>query len=310
MHLHSNAATTRTMRQRIQGAPGSLREIGRRFGVSATTVRRWRSRDSCEDRSSRPKQCRTAFEPETEPRLLDLRRRGLSLDEVFESLMDEMPRLCRCSLWRLFRRHGLARVRRNAPKTHSSFKPYAPGYVHIDSFCTPRFGSARYYGFVAVDRATRRTCVAVYPDKTQESGADFLERCIQEFEFRIVKVLTDNGSEFTNRTYKGGRAKREHAFERLCQSQGIEHRRTRPRTPKTNGLAERQVAIVKNATTRAKTYISPEAMKADLLEWNHKSNRKRQRRLAYKTPLQVSQEWYHSHKTLFTREPIPKGPGA
>jgi transposase InsO family protein len=237
--------------------------------------------------------------------LIELRRQGLSLDEVFESVMDSMPSLSRASLWRLFKRHGLGRLARPERASHGQFKSYPPGYLHIDSFYTPRFGSSRYYAYVAVDRATRRTHVAVYDGRTARAGADFLRGCIQAFEFRIVKVLTDNGTEFTNKTYnRNGKAKKLHAFDLVCKEHGIQHRLTKPRTPKTNGLAERQVAIVKNATTRVKTYLSPEAMEEDILNWNARNNKRRQRRIRYKSPLQLSEQWYNSDPTLFSRPPV------
>jgi transposase InsO family protein len=303
MHLHSNATTTHVTRRLIQQATGSIANIARLYGVSWTTAKRWHFRQDVEDRSSRPKTLHTAIPEPIQELLLELRRRSMSLDEVFESVMDEHPCLGRSSLWRLFRRHGMGRLKKPTRQAHSTFKPYPPGYVHIDSFNTPRFGSTRYYGFVAIDRATRRTHVAVYSDKTQASGADFLRQCVRAFEFRIKKVLTDNGSEFTNRAYKGGRARRVHEFDQVCRLEGIEHRFTKPRTPKTNGLAERQVQIIKNATTRKNTYLSPEVMKQDIRHWDQRNNAKRQRRLAYKTPIQVSQEWYDIDEQLFRRKP-------
>jgi transposase InsO family protein len=288
-----------------------LRSIAREFRVSVPTVKRWRLRDSVEDRSSRPHRISTAIEEPLEAGLLELRRRELSLDEVFEAVMDEHPRLSRVSVWRLFRRNGLGRLKRPVRPSSGRFKVYAPGYVHIDSFNTPRFGSTRYYGFVAIDRATRRTHVAMYPCKGQKSGADFLRQCLQVFEFRIQRVLTDNGAEFTNRCYNHflhGPAKRVHGFDKVCKAEGIEHRLTKPRTPKTNGLAERQVQIIKNATTRKSTYVSPKAMEEDLSDWNERNNRKRQRRLDYKSPLQVSKRWYDLEEQLFKREPAASPP--
>jgi transposase InsO family protein len=307
MRIHSNATTTPATRRLIQEASGSIAEISRRFHVSWQTVKRWRGRDEVEDRSSRPKRIKSAFDEATQAVLVEQRKLDMSLDEVFEANMDQMPKLSRSSLWRLFRRHGLGRLKKVRDKAHSKFKPYPPGYVHIDSFYTPRFGSTRYYGFVAIDRASRRTCVAVYDSRSQKSGADFLRKCIEGFEFNIRRVLTDNGTEFTNKTYnRNGKAKVVHAFDKVCKEHQIEHRLTKPRTPKTNGMAERQVAIVKNATVRARTYISPEAMEQDIAAWNDKNNARRQRRISYKSPLQVCQEWYDLNAELFKREPMPK----
>jgi transposase InsO family protein len=58
---------------------------------------------------------------------------------------------------------------------------------------------------------------------------------------KIKTLLPDNGKEFTDRWF-GKRAKDgsgEHEFDTLCHALGIEHRLTKPRTPKTNGMVER-----------------------------------------------------------------------
>lgn len=299
MHLHSNACAGPLLRRKLQLAQGTYREIARRYGVSLSTVHRWRTRDSIHDRSSRPRSFRTAYSRADEAMLLELRKRGLSLDEVFESAMDEVSGLTRSSLYRLFKRNRLnsrPKPKREAPKT---FKTYAPGYVHIDQFTLPQMGGVKRYCFVGIDRATRRTVVQVSVNKSAEAGAAFLLKCTQEFEFNIACVLTDNGSEFTNRCYKGGKAKNEHPFDRICRLKGIRHKLTRPYTPKTNGLVERQNAIVKNGTIRSKTYLNAEAMSQDILDWNERYNHRRQRRIGYKTSCQVTREWCRIRPDLF-----------
>ena len=58
---------------------------------------------------------------------------------------------------------------------------------------------------------------------------------------RIVKILTDNGKEFTDRLF----ASRErapsgaHEFDLLCAELGLEHRLTPPKSPQKNGMVER-----------------------------------------------------------------------
>ena len=95
--------------------------------------------------------------------------------------------------------------------------------------------------FVAIDRATRWVFVAIKASKTAASARSFLRALHQACPVRITRLLTDNGKEFTDRLF----ASRErqpsgnHEFDRLCQALGIEHRLTRPRTPKTNGMVER-----------------------------------------------------------------------
>jgi transposase InsO family protein len=94
---------------------------------------------------------------------------------------------------------------------------------------------------VAIDRATRWVFVAVKKDKTAASARSFLKTLHKACPLKITKLLTDNGKEFTDRLF----ASRErqpggnHEFDPLCQTLGIERRLNKPRTPKTNGIAER-----------------------------------------------------------------------
>ena len=57
---------------------------------------------------------------------------------------------------------------------------------------------------------------------------------------KIEKVLTDNGSQFTDRfTRKDKAPSGKHAFDRECALLGIEHRLIKPRHPQTHGMVER-----------------------------------------------------------------------
>ncbi|MEA3221064.1 MAG: IS481 family transposase ISAisp3 [Immundisolibacter sp.] len=98
--------------------------------------------------------------------------------------------------------------------------------------------------FVAIDRATRWVYVALKPDKSARGARAFLNalaKVAKAAPFRIHTLLTDDGTEFTDRLF-GSRARAPtgtHEFDRLCQALGIEHRLTRPRRPQTNGMVER-----------------------------------------------------------------------
>jgi len=58
--------------------------------------------------------------------------------------------------------------------------------------------------------------------------------------FQILAILTDNGKEFTERLLcsRCRQPTGEHEFDQLCQSLGIEHRLTKPKTPQTNSMVE------------------------------------------------------------------------
>jgi len=84
---------------------------------------------------------------------------------------------------------------------------------------------------VAVDDHTRIAYCEVLAGQGAEASCAFLERAVAwfvaEHAIRIERVLTDNGHAY-----------RSHAWRALCTRMGIERRRTRPYTPRTNGKAE------------------------------------------------------------------------
>ena len=56
----------------------------------------------------------------------------------------------------------------------------------------------------------------------------------------VSAVLTDNGREFCAEATEGGRGKEgQHPYELFLALSDIEHRRTKVRSPKTNGFVER-----------------------------------------------------------------------
>jgi transposase InsO family protein len=113
--------------------------------------------------------------------------------------------------------------------------------VHIDIKYLPQMPdeSARRYLFVAIDRATRWVWFRLYPDQSEKSSTDFLRRLQRVAPIKIQTVLTDNGSQFTDRfTKKNKQVSGQHAFDQACATHGIDHRLAPPRHPQTNGMVE------------------------------------------------------------------------
>lgn len=83
--------------------------------------------------------------------------------------------------------------------------------------------------------------VQLKSNKTEASAQAFLKALHKACPIRINKLLTDNGKEFTDRLFasKEREPSGNHEFDQLCRELGIEHRLTKPRTPRTNGMVER-----------------------------------------------------------------------
>ena len=128
-----------------------------------------------------------------------------------------------------------------APK--KTFKDYVPGYLHIDLKELPQMPdeNRKSYLCVAIDRASRWVYFEILPDKTAKGTHDFLNLPARVCPFKIERILTDTGKEFTDRfTAQGEREPTgSHPFDQACKALGAEHRLIPPRHPQTNGMVER-----------------------------------------------------------------------
>jgi len=314
MQTHSNATTNQNQRRLIQSSAQSYSLLVQRFMVSKSTVCRWKQRRTVEDRSCRPHKIVYALTSEEEALVLSLRGKHLSLDEVLDAAQVVLPHVRRASVHRLFVRHGVQRLPKKQQEPEAgqtgAFKEYGPGYLHIDFFHLPKLDNVKRYCFVAVDRATRLVYLAAYEQKSKETATEFLRKCLDFYPFRIEKILTDNGREFTLEGFKNrwgvvkDKTKDDHPFGQLCLAEGIEHRRTRPYTPKTNGMVERMNGLIKENTTKKHSYQTTEEMLASLKAWFVRYNFcRKNRQIGRITPYEAALRWYDKEPGRFIRKP-------
>jgi transposase InsO family protein len=307
--LHANATTTPKVRAEIQASLDPVAVLAQRYGVSETTIRRWRGRTSPQDRSHRRHNLGQATTPVEEEIIAELRRLGrLSLDDITEVMNRCInPRLSRGSVWTALRRAGLSGRLRAAggdPGTEGPM-PFdvAPfGYVHVDLRYLAKLDGRGEYVFVAIERVTRFAWIEILPDRSADRVAATMARFLAAFGHPVHTVLTDNGSEFTDRfggdvRVRQARPSGRHVFDRLCAAHGIEHRLTRPCTPKTNGMVERFNRRLGEAISaqmqarhdphRRATFASHAEREAFLIAFVDAYNRTRLRCINYKTPREL-----------------------
>jgi transposase len=303
--LHANATTTPKTRAMIQASTEPKAALARRLGVSETTVRRWRNRDTVEDRSHVRRNLGQATTSEDEAIIAELRTRaGLSLDDITEVMQRCVhPGLSRGSVHAALRRAGISgrAARRNAAVQPFEDAPF--GFVHVDLKYLAKLKGRGEYVFVAIERATRFIHVEVLPDRAIDTVAASWERFLDAFGHPVHTVLTDNGAEFTDRFRTGSRegsaAKPtgRHPFDRICAARGVKHRCTKPYTPQTNGMVERfnrRLGEALGALPQARDnsrhrtrFKSHEERKVFILNFVQNYNRTRLRRLGYQAPSQV-----------------------
>jgi hypothetical protein len=145
----------------------------------------------------------------------------------------------RSGLNRCLRRHGVSRLADLIPREDAEtapikgFKDDAPGCVHVDVKYLPQMPDedARQYLFAAIDRATRWVYVEILPAKCAANAAGFLERLLEAAPFKITRLLTHNGKEFTDRLEATGQREPtgNHPFDQVCAENAIDHRPIKPR---------------------------------------------------------------------------------
>ena len=130
---------------------------------------------------------------------------------------------------------------------------------------------------MAIDRCSRWVHLAVKDDERPGSAIAFLKEAIRAFPFKVTHVLTDRGSCFTA-----------DGFEEACRKLKVEHRKTKPYTPQTNGLVERFNGRVQREVLGITIY-SHRDLETLLKGFNQAYNRRRQRVLKGASPEQVVQ---------------------
>jgi transposase len=110
--LHGSARTTEAVRRTIQLRQESVRALAKRYGVSPTTIQKWRKRSTTTDARMGPKEpLSTVLTPEEEAIIVAFRRHTLlPLDDCLYALQPSIPRLTRSSLHRCLERHGISRL--------------------------------------------------------------------------------------------------------------------------------------------------------------------------------------------------------
>jgi transposase InsO family protein len=287
LSIHPQARTTPAVRIEIARSAEPSGVLAKRFGVSTETIRKWRKRgaEDCQDRSSRPHKLPWKATEEERAIVCALRRStGFLIDDLTFIVTHFLPHLNRDAVYRILKAEGLGRL----PPAHQrkresgTFKVYDLGFVHMDIKHLPKLQTAdgesrKRYLYVAIDRCSRWVHLAVKDDELTGSAVTFLKEAISAFPFKVTHVLTDRGSCFTA-----------DGFEEACRKLKVEHRKTKPYTPQTNGLAERFNGRVQREVLGI-TILSHRDLETLLKGFNQAYNRRRQRVLKGASPEQVVQ---------------------
>ena len=314
--LHGSARTTPRVRAELQTSKEKSGALARLYGLSRTTVVKWRGRSTTADARMGPRDPRsTVLTSVEEAMIVEFRRRTLlPLDDVLGCLKDSIPNLTRSSLHRCLVRHGISRLPESEVKTskRGRFAETTIGYVHID-ICELRLAEGKLNMFLAIDRVSKFVYVEFYENAGKVNGAAFLRNVVKAFPYKIHTVLTDNGMAFADlpKNREGPTAKWfGHIFDHVCRENGIEHKLTKPYHPWTNGQAERMNRTIKEATVKVFHYPNLESLKAHVLAFVAAYNfAKHLKALRWQTPFEAICKAWTKDPSAFNINPRHLIPG-
>jgi len=310
---HSQSKTNVHSRSEINKSTASNNSLSIQYNVSTKTISKWKSRTSFKDKSSRPHTITYSLSVKEQELVTFIRTTTWwALDDIVEMVYPTNPMSYRSAVYRVFVKNKINTVPEKEKEKALKFKEYEPGYLHMDVTYLPKLSGVKYYLFVAIDRATRSLYHKVYDAKTADNAEAFMLECINHFPMGITHVLTDNGLEFTNRFIKsktGAYCAKPSKLDVICAEKNIEHRLTKPATPKTNGMVERVNGTIKNDTIKKNTYNNVEQMNDDLMRFLVYYNLYRRhggvrKELKVKTPFDAIEKWYGIKPELFKQTPL------
>jgi transposase-like protein len=254
------------------------------------------------DRSHVPNKLSISLSAIEEALVCELRTKlQLALDDITEVMRRCVnAKLSRSAIHRCLKRHGLGRRPQPDKPAIGVFEQATVGFIHVDLKHLPALQRRRSYAFVAIDRATRYVYLEIHPNRDGATAAGFLNRFLAHFPHRVHTILTDNGSEFTDRFAVDmknkplDRPSGRHPFDRICTHHEIDHRLTKPYRPQTNGLVERFNRRIVEAIGRQpkrgiahRLFVSHDDRDAFLRRFVNDYNRTRLKCLGYIAPLQA-----------------------
>jgi transposase InsO family protein len=266
--------------------------VAAEMGISRPTAYKWWRRwqagglDELVDRSSRPRSCPHQTAPAVESAIEELRRE-LKLGPARIAARLGVPA---STVHRVLVRLGINRLSwmdRPTGRVIRRIHTDHPGeLVHVDikklgripdgggwktrgRGYTGEFARARRVGFgyvhSAVDAHTRLAYSEVLNNEQGSTAAAFWNRAHQFFTdhgITVEAVLTDNGPCYLSRVW-------------AAELNHIEHRRTRPRRPQTNGKVERFNRTLLDEWAYVRPYESEAERVAALDDWLHLYNHHR-----------------------------------
>jgi transposase InsO family protein len=277
----------------------TIGEVAAAFRVDRKTVRKWVRRYSqtgvagLVDASSRPRRSPWQIARGTTQRVVTLRRRRWTMEQIARELG-----VSRATVSRVLARAGLSRLESlDPPAPRQRYERDRPGeLLHIDTKKLGRIervghritgdprdqtrGAGWEFAFVGIDDHSRVSFAQMAADERKRTAAQFLRNAVLYYRHlgvHVERVMTDNGPGFRSRN-----------FAQVCREFGIRHIFTKAYTPQTNGKAERFIQTALREWAYARAYRHSDERIAALPGFLHRYN------------------WHRPHSSLGGNPPISR----
>jgi len=201
--LHKLARTTPAIRAEIRKSNLTGKELAKKYNISLETAYKWKKRESVEDRSHKRHNLNSSISAIEEEIIRELRSQvGLSLEDITEVMKRCIrPNITRSSIYRAMKRLGVTKktiIEEEAKPSQSFEEVKQCGYIHMDVKYLTKLEGKRSYLYVGIDRFTRYVYAEVLYDLEPKTAGKFVERFINYFPYKVIKIVTDNGFEWTD----------------------------------------------------------------------------------------------------------------
>ena len=267
MNTHSRARTTALSRadlvKRVRAQGWTVVKAADKASISVRTAHKWLARERAEgpngllDRRAVPRRMPRITDADRTSVITLLRHCAASGPTIARQL-----RMPRSTVARVIQREGLVQVRPSRASV-VRYQRGRPGeLIHLDTKKLGRIerighritgdrrdrtrGAGWEFVHVAIDDASRTLYVEVLADERGATCVAFLRRALLYYRrlgMTVEQLLTDNGTGYTS-----------HVFRHACSREGVQHLRTRPYRPCTNGKAERVIQTLLREWAYARPY--------------------------------------------------------
>ena len=275
-----------------------------KFNECERTIYRWRKRydgsiESLEDKSRRPHTHPKQHTAEEIKLIRNYKRKNKNtgLVVLWVKLREAGYKRTVQGLYHVMRRLGIYKKVASKRKRQENIEiekvTYPGEKIQIDVKYVPkecmtkelREQGEKFYQYTAIDEYTRIRYTWFTNEHSTYMSSEFVKRVVRYYPFKIKKIQTDNGFEFTNKlSWQGFLKKKKTIFEKTLEKLGIEYKIIKPYTPQENGKVERSHRKDQERFYYGRIFYSLEDLRKRGKEWRKEYNNFPMRPLGWLSP--------------------------